>query len=133
MWLLHKNFPVITTEASWPTIAGCAIVAIGLIVDLVSVLNFKSAQTTINPLRPHNTSALVTRGFYSISRNPMYLGMAIMLTGAGLILGSLSPMIMPLVFCLVVTYMQILPEEKVLQELFGQDYIDYTRRVARWV
>jgi len=55
--------------------AGCIAIAIGLIIDVVSVLNFKSASTTINPLKPENSSNLVQRGFYSISRNPMYLGM----------------------------------------------------------
>ena len=63
----------------------------------------------------------------------MYLGMAIMLTGAVLIFRSLSPVVMPLVFCMVVTVMQILPEEKILEEIFGEEYRTYKLRVPRWV
>jgi len=117
IWLLQKHHPIIQTDAQWPLIGGCIIIAIGLIIDVVSILNFKSASTTINPLKPENSSSLVQRGFYSISRNPMYLGMAIMLTGA----------------VLVVTVMQILPEEKILEEIFGEEYRTYKLRVPRWV
>jgi len=133
IWLLQKHFPIVQTDAVWPATGGWILVAIGLLIDLVSVLNFKSAATTINPLRPENTSSLVTRGFYTISRNPMYLGMAIMLTGAVLIFRSLSPVLMPVLFCIVVTFMQIIPEEKVLDELFGEEYQRYKKQVPRWV
>ena len=133
IWLLQKHHPIIQTDAQWPLIGGCIIIAIGLIIDVVSILNFKSASTTINPLKPENSSSLVQRGFYSVSRNPMYLGMAIMLTGAVLIFRSLSPVVMPLVFCMVVTVMQILPEEKILEEIFGEEYRTYKLRVPRWV
>ena len=133
MWLLHKHYPVAQTDAQWPVIAGWVIVGIGALIDLVSVLNFKNASTTINPLRPERTSSLVKKGFYSISRNPMYLGMAIMLTGAALILRSLSPVVMPLIFCIVVTMMQIVPEEKMLEELFGDEYRQYKRQAPRWI
>ncbi len=102
-------------------------------VDLVSILNFRKVRTTVNPLRPENTSSLITEGLYSMTRNPMYLGMAIMLTGAAFIMRCLSPLPMPLVFCLVVTVMQILPEEKTLERLFGDEYRHYKRSVGRWV
>ena len=105
----------------------------GLALDLISLFNFRKAKTTVNPLRPENTTELITTGLYTITRNPMYLGMAIMLTGAALILRSLSPLIMPLIFCLVVTLVQILPEEKALEELFGEEYRNYKHRVARWI
>jgi len=133
MWLLHKYYPITSTQAAWPLTAGYSIIAIGLIIELISVLNFSRAGTTINPTHPERTTSLVTNGCYALSRKPMYLGMAIMLTGAALVFRSLTPLLMPLVFCFVVTFLQILPEEKILQESFGTQYESYKERVARWI
>lgn len=133
MWLLYKNYPILSTQATWPLQVGIAIALAGLLVEILAVLSFRRAQTTINPLRPDNTTALVTEGIYSLSRNPMYLGMAIMLTGAAMIMRSLSPVFMPLVFCAVVTVMQIIPEERTLQLKFGADFENYKRAVGRWL
>ena len=133
MVMLHKHVPVTCTDASWPKYVGWGLVASGLALDLISVLYFRKAKTTINPLRPENTSSLVTGGPYQISRNPMYLGMALMLIGAALILRCLTPILMPWVFCLVVTWLQIMPEEKTLEAIFNGDYREYKNQVARWV
>jgi len=133
MWLLYKNYPIHSTEATWPLTAGIVIVLAGLLIEILAVLSFRRAQTTINPLRPDNTTSLVTEGIYSFSRNPMYLGMAIMLTGAAIMMRSLSPVVMPLVFCAVVTVMQIIPEERTLQQKFGADFENYRRAVGRWL
>ena len=84
MWLLKKYYPLQCTGTTWPVKAGIAIVISGLLIELFAVLSFRRAQTTINPLRPDNTTALVTDGIYALSRNPMYLGMAFILTGAAL-------------------------------------------------
>ncbi len=133
MWQLHNRYPIICTDADWPIIVGVIIVGFGLLLELIALLNFRRLQTTVNPLKPENTSTLANTGVYALSRNPMYLGMAIMLVGAALILRCLTPMIMPLVFCLVVTAVQILPEEKALTKLFGEDYRNYMRAVNRWI
>ena len=132
MWLLKKYYPLQCTGTTWPVKAGIAIVISGLLIELFAVLSFRRAQTTINPLRPDNTTALVTDGIYALSRNPMYLGMVFILTGAALIMRCLSPTIMPLVFCLVVTAMQIIPEERSLLKNFGTDYDNYKSSVGRW-
>lgn len=113
--------------------AGGCIVFIGIAIDLWSVFSFRRESTTINPLSPEKTSALLTDGLYSLSRNPMYLGMAIILTGIALLMRCLSPLIIPMVFCLIITLVQILPEERILEELFDQEYRNYKRKVARWI
>jgi len=125
MWLFQKHHPVVRTDAEWPLYAGALLVAAGFAVDLLSILRFRSEETTVNPLKPENTTSLLTSGIYSVTRNPMYLGMAIMLVGAALLMRCLSPLVMPLVFCLVVTVMQILPEERALEKLFGEEYTAY--------
>ena len=132
MWLLKKYYPLQCSDATWPVKAGIAIVLAGLLIELFAVLSFRRVQTTINPLRPNNTTTLVTEGIYSVSRNPMYLGMAFILTGAALIMRCLSPTVMPLVFCAVITIMQIIPEERILQKSFGTDFDNYKRSVGRW-
>lgn len=132
MWLLKKHYPIQCTDATWPVKAGIAVVLAGLLIEIFAVLSFRRVQTTINPLHPDNTTTLVTDGIYAFSRNPMYLGMAIILTGAALIMRCLSPTIMPLVFCTVVTVMQIIPEERSLLENFGTDFDNYKSMVGRW-
>lgn len=133
MWLLHKYIPLHCTTASWPVTAGIIIAVLGLALELFAVISFRRMKTTINPLRPKNTTTLVTHGIYTLSRNPMYLGMAIILTGAALILRCLTPLLMPVVFCVVVTLMQIIPEEKILREKFGDEFQRYTETVGRWL
>ena len=132
MWLLKKHYPLLSTDATWPVKAGIAIVIGGLLIEVFAILSFRREQTTINPLRPDNTTSLVTDGIYAFSRNPMYLGMAIMLTGAALIMRCLSPVIMPLIFCTIVTVMQIIPEERTLLKNFGADFDNYKMSVGRW-
>ncbi len=133
MWLLHKFYPLHCTATSWPVTAGIVVVVFGLLMELFAVFSFRKHKTTINPLRPANTTALVTHGVYALSRNPMYLGMAIILTGAALIMRCLTPLAMPAVFCFVVTLMQIIPEEKILREKFGDEFLRYTETVGRWL
>lgn len=82
---------------------------------------------------PHAASSLVTGGVFYISRNPMYLGLLLILIGWALGLGTASPWIVPPVFVIVVTVLQIIPEEQALEKLFGEPYVDYRRRVARWI
>lgn len=100
---------------------------------LWSVVVFRSAGTTVNPLTPSKASRLVARGPYQISRNPMYLGFVVVLLAWASYLGSLSGFFVLPLFIVVVTYQQILPEERALEAKFGDDYVHYKQRVRRWV
>ncbi len=133
MWLLHKYIPLGCTTASWPLTVGLFVAAGGLLIEVVAVFSCRRSKTTINPMRPDNTTTLITHGIFSLSRNPMYLGMAIILIGAALMLRCLTPLMMPAVFCIVVTIMQIKPEERMLREKFGDSYERYTESVGRWI
>lgn len=90
-------------------------------------------HTTINPLSPRKSTALVTGGVYRFTRNPMYLGMACLLTAWAVWLAALLAFAGPVLFVLYITRFQIRPEERVLTELFGLPYTDYTQRVRRWL
>lgn len=105
----------------------------GLTFDVLGLLAFRQRRTTVNPLDPGKASTLVTGGIYRVTRNPMYLGMALLLTAWALHLSSLWPLLGPVAFVLYITRFQILPEERALLRLFGQDYSAYVSRVRRWL
>ena len=109
------------------------LVAAGVAFDLAGLVAFRSRGTTVNPLRPRNASALVTGGVYRITRNPMYVGMALLLTAWAVHLSALWPFLGPVAFVLYINRFQIAPEERVLGELFGESWSAYTARVRRWL
>lgn len=133
MWLLDKYLPIVEFMSTpWNNIGFLFIIG-AFILDGLSVLQFFRTHTTINPLHPEKAEKLVMSGSYRYSRNPMYLGLVFVLVGWGLLLGSLAPLFMLLLFILIITTQQIIPEEKVLEKKFGQQYRDYKNRVNRWL
>ena len=113
--------------------AALMLAAVGASFDLVSLLAFRKARTTINPLRPERSKAVVTSGLYRITRNPMYLGLVLILTGLALYLDSPWTLLGPVVFAAYITRFQIQPEERALTAHFGADYTAYCARVRRWL
>ena len=107
--------------------------AIGVGVALSGVLSFRRAQTTVNPLKPETSAALVSTGIYSFTRNPMYLGMVLGLFGWAVYLSSIWSLLGPVLFVLYITRFQIVPEERVLDRLFGAPFAAYKKRVRRWL
>ena len=108
-------------------------VAVGLGFDAMALLVFMRSKTTVNPLTPARTSALVTRGVYRVTRNPMYLGMALVLLGWGFYLNAWLALLGPVAFVAYITRFQILPEERVMAQHFGEAYTRYCARVRRWL
>jgi protein-S-isoprenylcysteine O-methyltransferase Ste14 len=92
---------------------------------------FRLAQTTINPFG--RASCLVTMGPYRFSRNPMYLGLVAILVGVVLLLGSVSPVLVVPAFAWLMQKRVIEPEERQLEEAFGEEYRTYRQRVRRWL
>ena len=115
-----------------PWIAGL-LVAAGLGVDLSALLQFRRHRTTIDPTRPGRASALVTTGIYRLTRNPMYVGMAIVLTGIAVWTGSALALVLVPVFVWVLTAWQIRPEEAAMRTLFGEAFDAYAAAVPRWL
>ncbi|HHT7855308.1 methyltransferase family protein [Pasteurella multocida] len=98
-----------------------------------SLWQFWQAKTTVDPIRLENSSALVVSGIYQFSRNPMYLSLALLLLAWGLWLASLSAVLFLVVFVFCITQFQIKPEERQLEKLFGDAYLDYKQKVRRWL
>jgi protein-S-isoprenylcysteine O-methyltransferase Ste14 len=107
--------------------------AIGVAVAMGGVMSFRRAQTTVSPLKPETSAALVTTGVYSFTRNPMYLGMALALFAWAVYLSSSWALLGPVLFVLYITRFQIVPEERVLDRLFGAPFAAYKKRVRRWL
>jgi protein-S-isoprenylcysteine O-methyltransferase Ste14 len=109
------------------------LVAVGAAFDLSGLWAFHRARTTVNPMKPGKTSSIVTNGVYRITRNPMYVGMALFLCAGAVMLWSPLALLGPLVFVVYISRFQIEPEERVLRERFGEVYADYCARVRRWL
>src|SRR5579872_7324156 len=119
MWALNHYWPAAVLIAQpWRWLGWCAM-AIAPVAPIAAFTQFRRARTTANPHRPETTAALVTSGIYTWTRNPMYLGLSILLLGWAVKLGTLSPLFGPLFFVLLIRHVQIGPEERALRAHFG--------------
>lgn len=133
MWLLNTYLPIMPwISTPWHRL-GLVLIALALLADAWSLWLFFRARTTPNPMKPQNSSQLVTEGLYRYTRNPMYVGMLVMLLGWAIYLGSLSPLCILPLFIWVINTQQILPEEAVLTKKFGESYRAYLQAVPRWL
>ena len=107
------------------------LVASGLAVVLAAMRRFARAGTRVEPWAP--SSAIVSDGIYRFTRNPMYVGMALVMLGLALIIGSPASLVMVIVALLIVDRFVIRREEAYLEAKFGADYLDYRTRVRRWL
>lgn len=115
------------------TFAAGACAAFGLALAVLGVREFRRARTTIDPFHPDAAAALVTRGIFSHTRNPIYVGLVAVLLGWAVWLGVPWVFLGPPALMLFLLRFQILPEERVMASKFGRDYQDYRRRVRRWL
>jgi len=133
MWAIARLLPGLS--ADWPgrIPLSVALALAGVLVSLAGVLAFRRHHTTVNPLKPQAASALVSTGVYAFTRNPMYLGMLVVLVAWGLYLSNLAAAALVLLFVPCLNRLQILPEERVLRAKFGAAFDAYAARVRRWI
>lgn len=113
----------------WPL----GFVLIGGSLALAGVKEFISHHTTLNPLDPFKSTSLVVTGIYQFTRNPMYLGMLLVLLGCGDFLDTLFAYSGALFFFVYIEFFQIKPEEEIMQEKFGDSFSHYCLKVRRWL
>lgn len=113
------------------TYLGWLLFALALALAVAVAWRFKRAGTTIKPFQ--RSSALVTDGLFAYSRNPIYLGMVVGLLGICLALGSLGPLLVVPPFVYILQSRVIAAEERMLEDAFGEAYLEYCRRVRRWL
>ncbi|MFC1523722.1 methyltransferase family protein [Thermodesulfobacteriota bacterium] len=133
IWLVDRYVPILHVKFMYQNIVASVISGSGFFVALSGILAFRKLKTTVDPRYPEKVSKLVIIGIYKHSRNPMYLGMLLALIGFVIYLGSPSGTVIICLFVSFINKYQIVPEEKVLQEKFGEDFAHYTRSVRRWV
>ena len=132
MWFVAKSAYAYPVAIPYALIVALVIGLPGVLCATAGMREFNRASTTVNPLKPEEASSLVTTGIYQRTRNPMYVGLLLILAGWAVWLSSLSNLVLLASFVLVITELQIKPEEKALAMLFGKEYEDYTKRVRRW-
>ncbi len=109
------------------------ILSIGILILLNPVLKFKKSKTTINPIKFKKVNKLVTSGIYKYSRNPMYLGLLMIVVSSSIFYLNIYSILTPLFFYLWINRFQIKREEVFLTEKFGEDYLSYKKKTRRWI
>jgi protein-S-isoprenylcysteine O-methyltransferase Ste14 len=133
MWVLSRYVAGVEVSGSARMVSAILILLLGVFFCLAGVVSFKRAKTTVNPLKPETASALVNSGIYRISRNPMYVGFALILFAWAAFLASPWALLGVIGFVLYMNRFQITPEERALGALFGDEFVDYRSRVRRWL
>ena len=128
---LHYVAPLAVWVVTPLSYAGGALIVLGVAVAGVAAGAFKRVGTPVIPFEP--STALVTGGLYRVSRNPMYLGMVLVLLGTAIGLGTVGPLLPIPVFVWLITRNFIVAEEEFLEGIFGADYLAYKATVRRWI
>ena len=109
------------------------LIILGPLILLSAARSFKSHQTTINPINIDKATSLVVSGVFKYSRNPMYLGMVLILLSISFKFNLIGGIFLTLFFALYITKFQIIPEEAVMEKLFGDDFQKYKEKIRRWI
>jgi protein-S-isoprenylcysteine O-methyltransferase Ste14 len=133
MWAVSLAGPSFGLRDPIRIVLAATVALVGASIDLFSAISFRRAKTTVNPMKPEKTSALVTSGAYRFSRNPMYVGLTVLLVAWAVFLSSAWALSGPLVFVLYINRFQIVPEERALTATFGMAYSAYKSSVRRWL
>ena len=133
MWSMSSLQPALPFAPWVRHVLAIVLALAGISFDLLGLLAFRKSRTTANPLKPHKTSALVTGGVYGITRNPMYVGLALLLVAWAVQLSSIWSFIGPVLLVLYIDRFQIRPEERILASIFAEEFPAYAARVRRWL
>ncbi|MEM6641838.1 MAG: isoprenylcysteine carboxylmethyltransferase family protein [Bacteroidota bacterium] len=126
-------FPQLSYYFAYKVVLSRIFLVAGLFCGVLGVLAFRLHGTSTKPNDPGVASSLVTSGIYRFSRNPMYLGLALILIGAVIRIGNFVALSVLPLFVLYITYFQIMPEESVLSQKFPEDFEAYKNTTRRWI
>jgi len=131
--LMQKIIPIDNSffESQNATIAGIVLIAIALLFILPALIKFVRSKNTLVTIK--SATSLQTKGIYSLTRNPMYMGLLILYSGIAMLEGNWWTFIfIPLIIIIVQSYV-IRGEENYLQRAFGEEYNAYRKKVRRWI
>jgi protein-S-isoprenylcysteine O-methyltransferase Ste14 len=128
---LHHWSPIDQLLSAPVSRLGVVPLAAGLLLTTAGVVAFRRARTPVIPFQRSTT--LVTGGIYRFTRNPMYVGLVLVLGGTAMLLGSIGAFVPLPLFVAVIEFGYIHAEERFLAEIFGDDYLHYRHEVRRWL
>jgi protein-S-isoprenylcysteine O-methyltransferase Ste14 len=131
MVILHTTLPLAIVVPSPFCYAGMAAVATGVAMIAWSRRAFQAAATPITPFT--QSTALIRHGLYRWTRNPMYLGAVLLVSGVAFLLGTVTPLLVAVVFFVILQEGFIRYEERLLEQRFGEEYRNYRRSAGRWL
>lgn len=133
MWLASAYFPALNFRFPFQWLVAWIIGLSGALVCVLGIIEFKRAKTTVNPTKPESGSSLVRSGIYRHTRNPMYLGFLLILTGCAVTVANFASLLILPAFVLYMNRFQIKPEERALASIFGADFKTYCAAARRWI
>jgi len=133
MWMLARWTPGLGWGGYWRLGAAASLFVAGVVVAVAGVLEFRRARTTVNPTTPQAATSMVRSGIYRHTRNPMYLGMLLVLAAWAAWLANPAALAVLPAFFLYMNRFQIEPEERILAGLFAGEFDAYRRSVRRWL
>lgn len=131
MIVLHLLIPIEEVIVYPRLLFGSVPLILGIALNLIADRAFKTFNTTVKPFE--ESTALVTTGVFRVTRHPMYLGMTLILIGLALFMGSLAPFFVAPVFAVLMEQIFIKTEERMLEEKFGENWLNYRSKVRRWI
>ena len=110
---------------------GILLTVLGFLIPTLCLFKFKKAKTNVEPWRPANK--LIIEGIYNYSRNPIYVGLLIVGLGISVLVNSLWMLLILIPFIFLLHILVIQKEEAYLESRFGDEYLDYKKKVRRWI
>lgn len=133
MWFVALLGLILNISSATRIGVAISLAVVGKVISVSGIIAFRKKRTTINPVNPNKSTALVQNGIFRYTRNPMYVGLALTLLGWAAFLASLLALVFVPLFVLYISRFQISPEERGLSSLFGSNYTEYQRNVRRWL
>ena len=131
MLIFHFMLPIAKIVPTLWNLVGLFFLVSGITLNLIADRAFQRIGTTVKPYQ--ESSSLVTGGVFQISRNPMYLGMVLILIGIAVLLRTLSPLLVVIPFAILIDQIYIRVEEQMLTEKFGAKWQAYKAKTRRWL
>ncbi len=131
VWVLDRMVPGLATGWTWLAPAGWVLVVLGLAIMGLALVEFLRNHTTFVPRR--EPTAFLRHGVYRFTRNPIYLGDALVLTGLILVWDVLPALVLVPVFMALIARRYIEGEEAGLEAKFGAEFTEWKRKVRRWL
>lgn len=128
---VNRVYPLNPGFGLWGQISGGIVLSCGILLLVVALGHFQIKGTTVMPTR--KPDKLVVNGIYRITRNPMYLGMLLVLVGVPFVMESVTGLMFALLFFLIMNRSVIPREEKVVEGIFGDAYRGYKSQTRRWI